>query len=84
MKNFFFSIPDRDSSIFRCEVKDDDLTLYTREVHVYDKLLSEEMNVIILTKKMAQTLEVEEKFLIEPIRLAVVLGESTWIPTELE
>ena len=78
MKTFSFSIPDRSSSIFRCKVMEDDVVLYTREVHVYNSSFSEEMNTIIIAKKMAQTLDMEEKELIEPVRMAVVLGESTW------
>jgi hypothetical protein len=63
---------------------EDDVVLYTREVHVYNSSFSEEMNTIIIAKKMAQTLDMEEKELIEPVRLAVVLGESTYNPTELK
>ena len=57
---------------------EDDVVLYTREVHVYNSSFSEEMNTIIIAKKMAQTLDMEEKELIEPVRMAVVFGESTW------
>lgn len=63
---------------------EDDVVLYTREVHVYNSSFSEEMNTIIIAKKMAQTLDMEEKELIEPVRMAVVLGESTYNPTELK
>ena len=84
MKNFFFSIPDRESHIFRCEVKEDDLVLYTREVHVYDSSFSDEMNVAILAKKMAETLGEDEESLTIPIRLAVIYGYSTLTLPETE
>lgn len=84
MKTFSFSIPDRSSSIFRCKVIEDGIVRYTREVHVYNSSFSEEMNTIIIAKKMAQTLDMEEKELIEPVRLAIVLGEYTYNPTELK
>ena len=82
MKTFSFSIPNRESSIFRCDVYNDGTFLYHREVHVYNSSFSEEMNTIIIAKKMAQTLDMEEKELIEPVRLAIVLGESTYNLTE--
>ena len=78
MTTFKFSIPNRESSIFRCDVYNDGTFLYHREVHVYDSKLTEEQNVQILVKKMSQTLEVDERDLYVPIRLAVMIGESTW------
>lgn len=78
MTTFKFSIPNRESSIFRCDVYNDGTFLYHREVHVYDNKLTEEQNVQILVKKMSQTLEVDERDLYIPIRLAVMIGESTW------
>ena len=78
MITFKFSIPNRESSIFRCDVYNDGIFLYHREVHVYDNKLTEEQNVQILVKKMSQTLEVDERDLYVPIRLAVMIGESTW------
>lgn len=78
MTTFKFSIPNKESSIFRCDAYNDDTFLYHREVHVYDNKLTEEQNVQILVKKMSQTLEVDERDLYVPIRLAVMIGESTW------
>lgn len=78
MTTYKFTIPNRDSSIFRCDVYNDGSFMYHREVHVYDKNLTEEMNTLILAKKMAQTLDVDERDLYVPIRMAVMIGESTW------
>lgn len=78
MTTYKFIIPNRDSSIFRCDVYNDGSFMYHREVHVYDKNLTEEMNTLILAKKMAQTLDVDERDLYVPVRMAVMIGESTW------
>ena len=79
MNIYKFTIPNRNVSIFRCDVYDEDGNfLYHREVHMYDKNLSDEFNITILTKKMSTTLNVEERDLYIPIRMAVLLGESTW------
>lgn len=79
MHIYKFTIPNRNVSIFRCDVYSEDGNfLYHREVHLYDKNLSDELNTIILAKKMSTTLNVEERDLYIPIRMAVLLGESTW------
>ena len=79
MNIYRFSIPDRNRSIFRCDVYDEDNNFrYHREVHMYDKNASEELNTTVLTKKMATTLGIDEKDLYVPVRIAVVIGESTW------
>lgn len=79
MNVYKFSIPDKNISIFRCEVYGEcNNFLYSREVHLYDKNLSDELNVTVLSKKMADTLNVDEKDLYIPVRMAVLLGESTW------
>ena len=78
MNTYKFSIPNRDSSIFRCDVYNGDAFLYHREVHMYDKNLTEEINTLVLAKKMAQTLDVDERDLYVPVRMAVMIGESTW------
>lgn len=78
MTTYKFTIPNRDSSIFRCDVYNDGSFIYHREVHMYDKNLTEEMNTLILAKKMAQTLDIDERDLYVPVRMAVTIGESTW------
>ena len=78
MTTYKFTIPNRDSSIFRCDVYDDGSFMYHREVHVYDKNLTEEINTLVLAKKMASTLDLDERDLYVPVRMAVVIGESTW------
>ena len=78
MTTYKFTIPNRDSSIFRCDVYNDGSFIYHREVHTYDKNLTEEMNTLVLAKKMAQTLDIDERDLYVPVRMAVTIGESTW------
>ena len=78
MNTYKFSIPNRDSSIFRCDVYNGDSFLYHREVHMYDKNLTEEINTLVLAKKMGQTLDIDERDLYVPVRMAVMIGESTW------
>ena len=78
MTTYKFTIPNRDSSIFRCDVYNDGSFMYHREVHMYDKNLTEEINTLVLAKKMAQTLEIDERDLYVPVRMAVMIGESTW------
>lgn len=78
MNTYKFSIPNRDSSIFRCDVYNGDAFLYHREVHMYDKNLTEEINTFVLAKKMGQTLDIDERDLYVPVRMAVMIGESTW------
>lgn len=79
MNKYKFTIPNRDANIFRCDVYDEGGNfLYRREVHLYDKNLSDELNTTILSKKMAVTLNVEERDLYVPVRMAVLLSESTW------
>ena len=78
MTTYKFTIPNRDSSIFRCDVYNDGSFMYHREVHVYDKNLTEEINTLVLAKKMGQTLDIDERDLYVPVRMAVMIGESTW------
>lgn len=79
MKTYKFTIPDRNKNIFRCDVYGDcDNFLYHREVHMYDKNISDELNTTILSKKMATTLDLKERDLYVPVRMAILLGESTW------
>ena len=78
MNTYKFTIPNRDSSIFRCDVYNGDAFLYHREVHMYDKNLTEEINTLVLAKKMGQTLDIDERDLYVPVRMAVMIGESTW------
>lgn len=78
MTTYKFTIPNRDSSIFRCDVYNDGSFMYHREVHMYDKTLTEEINTLVLAKKMAQTLDIDERDLYVPVRMAVMIGESTW------
>lgn len=78
MTTYKFTIPNRDSSIFRCDVYNDGSFMYHREVHMYDKNLTEEINTLVLAKKMAQTLDIDERDLYVPVRMAVMIGESTW------
>ena len=79
MNKYKFSIPNRDANIFCCDIYDKNNNfLYHRKVHVYDKNLSDELNTTILTEKMAATLNVKERDLFIPIRMAVLLGESIW------
>lgn len=78
MTTYKFTIPNRDSSIFRCDVYNDGSFMYHREVHMYDKNLTEEINTLVLAKKMAQTLDIDERDLYVPVRMAVIIGESTW------
>lgn len=77
MTTYKFTIPNRDSSIFRCDVYNDGSFTYYREVNKYDKNLTEEMNTLVLAKKMAQTLDIDERDLYVPVRMAVTIGEST-------
>lgn len=78
MTTYKFTIPNRDSSIFRCDVYNDGSFMYHREVHMYDKNLTEEINTLVLSKKMAQTLDIDERDLYVPVRMAIMIGESTW------
>lgn len=79
MNVYKFIIPNKNASIFRCEVYGNSNNfLYSREVHMYDSSLSDELNTTILAKKMADTLNLEERDLYVPVRMAVLLGESTW------
>ena len=78
MTTYKFTIPNRDSSIFRCDVYNDGSFMYHREVHMYDKNLTEEINTLVLAKKMVQTLDIDERDLYVPVRMAVMIGESTW------
>ena len=78
MNTYKFSIPNRDSSIFRCDVYNDGSFMYHREVHMYDKNLTDEINTLVLAKKMGQTLDIDERDLYVPVRMAVMIGESTW------
>lgn len=78
MTTYKFTIPNRDSSIFRCDVYNDGSFMYHREVHMYDKNLTEEINTLVLAKKMGQTLDIDERDLYVPVRMAVMIGESIW------
>lgn len=78
MTTYKFTIPNRDSSIFRCDVYNDGSFLYHREVHMYDKNLTDEINTLVLAKKMGKTLDIDERDLYVPVRMAVMIGESTW------
>lgn len=78
MTTYKFTIPNRDSSIFRCDVYNDGSFLYHREVHMYDKNLTDEINTLVLAKKMGKTLDIDERDLYVPVRMAVMVGESTW------
>ncbi len=78
MTTYKFTIPNRDSSIFRCDVYNDGSFLYHREVHMYDKNLTDEINTLVLSKKMATTLDIDERDLYMPVRMAVMIGESVW------
>ena len=78
MTTYKFTIPNRDSSIFRCDVYNDGSFMYHREVHMYDKNITEEINTLVLAKKMGQTLDIDERDLYVPVRMAVMIGESTW------
>lgn len=78
MTTYKFTIPNRDSSIFRCDVYNDGSFMYHREVHMYDKNLTDEINTLVLAKKMGQTLDIDERDLYVPVRMAVIIGESTW------
>lgn len=71
MKKFQFSIPYPDSSIFRCDVYEDGVFMYHREVHVYDKNASIEMNTVILARKMADTLGVDQREIETDIRITL-------------
>ena len=66
MTTYKFTIPNRDSSIFRCDVYNDGSFMYHREVHMYDKNLTEEINTLVLAKKMGQTLDIDERDLYVP------------------
>lgn len=78
MTTYKFTIPNRNSSIFRCDVYNDGSFMYHREVHMYDKNLTDEINTLVLAKKMGQTLDIDERDLYVPVRMAVMIGESTW------
>ena len=78
MTTYKFTIPNRDSSIFRCDVYNDGSFLYHREVHMYDKNLTDEINTLVLSKKMANTLDIDERDLYMPVRMAIMIGESIW------
>lgn len=78
MTTYKFTIPNRDSSIFRCDVYNDGSFMYHREVHMYDKNLTDEINTLVLAKKMGKTLDIDERDLYMPVRMAVMFGESTW------
>lgn len=78
MTTYKFTIPNRDSSIFRCDVYNDGSFMYHREVHMYDKNLTDEINTLVLAKKMGKTLDIDERDLYIPVRMAVMIGESTW------
>lgn len=78
MTTYKFTIPNRNSSIFRCDVYNDGSFMYHREVHMYDKNLTDEINTLVLAKKMGKTLDIDERDLYVPVRMAVMIGESTW------
>lgn len=78
MTTYKFTIPNRNSSIFRCDVYNDGSFMYHREVHMYDKNLTDEINTLVLAKKMGKTLDIDERDLYMPVRMAVMIGESTW------
>lgn len=78
MTTYKFTIPNRDSSIFRCDVYNNGSFMYHREVHMYDKNLTDEINTLVLAKKMGKTLDIDERDLYMPVRMAVMIGESTW------
>lgn len=79
MNTYKFSIPNRDANIFCCDVYDEEGNfLYNREVHIYDKNLSDEFNTTLLAEKMSIILNVKECDLFIPIRMTVLLGESSW------
>lgn len=82
MTTYKFTIPKRDSSIFRCDVYNNGSFMYHREVHMYDKNLTEEINTLVLSKKMALTLDIDERDLYVPVRMAVMIGESIWVDTK--
>lgn len=84
MNIFKFILPDKNKSIFRCEVFHDNNFMYSREVHLYDKNVSDEINVLILSNKMAKTLNLNEKELFVPVRIAILIGSSTWTSAEYE
>lgn len=73
---YIFTIPDRNSNRFCCEIYENGEYMYSREVHLYNKEYSDEMNVAILSKKMSDTLNITEQKLNHPIRMAVLLGKS--------
>ncbi|MBQ2982626.1 MAG: hypothetical protein IJD58_10965 [Lachnospiraceae bacterium] len=45
---------------------------------MYDKNLTDEINTLVLAKKMGKTLDIDERDLYMPVRMAVMIGESTW------
>lgn len=78
MRIYKFTISNRDSSTFRCDVYDNGSFMYSREAEMYDKNLTEEINALALSKKMGQILDIDERDLYVPIRMAIMIGESTW------
>lgn len=77
MKKYIFTIPDRNSNRFHCELYENCEYMYSKEVYLYNKDYSDERNVIILTEKMSHSLNLAKQNLIIPIRSAILLGEST-------
>lgn len=79
MNVYKFSIPDKNKNIFRCDVYGEfDNFKYHREVHVYDKNASDELNTLVISKKMGATLGIDEQDLYVPVRMAILIGESVW------
>ena len=68
MNVYKFSIPDKNKNIFRCDV--------------YDKNATEELNTLVIAKKMGITLGIDEQDLYVPVRMAVLIGESVWSNTK--
>ena len=83
MNVYKFSIPDKNKNIFRCDVYDGFNNFkHHREVHVYDKNATEELNTLVIAKKMGITLGIDEQDLYVPVRMAVLIGESVWSNTK--
>lgn len=80
MNVYKFSIPDKNKNIFRCDVYDElNNFKYHREVHVYDKNASDELNTLVISKKMGITLGIDEQDLRGPIHIAILTGKSIWL-----
>ena len=78
MKKFRFSIPNKKSPVFRCEVFEGSVFLYSRELHIYDNSFSDEMNTTFITKRLSDIFHISEKELEVPVRMAILLDESEW------